>query len=155
MTTTAKVSTAPAVKAYLLTQTKATLTAAANERLLVVYNEPGTDLPGDIVSIGSVLNRVTEPSAYVGGGGQHWLTERYTVEVVVDVFRGGDRSQVAEERAWYLAGLVEQIVRTDPSLGGLVLEARPGAAESEGSWDEGHRGHRVRLTLAVDVYTEL
>lgn len=146
-------STAPAVKAWLFGLLQTSLTGVAGEGLLVVWNTPGKYLPGDVVSVGDVLNRVTDRAAFLGGGGAGYLDETYSLEVVVDVYRGGDNARAAEARGWDLLGQVEQLVRADLTAGGTpgVFALRPGAAEARGEWEDDHSGHHVRLTLAVDV----
>ena len=148
---TIPVSTVPAVKAYLVTQLTATLTAATGKQLGVFYDEPGPFQPDDVVSVGDVTSFVSAPGAMVGGGGAGWIEERYTLEVVIDVFRGGDQAQTAYERAWALLAGVCSLVRTDPSLGSRVVEARPGQVTTTSEWDADHKGRHVRLSLGVDV----
>jgi len=152
---TIPVSTAPAVKAYLFTQLQANITAASGSSLLVCYDEPGPYEPDDIVSVGDVTARNTAQLAMVGSGGAGWLIENYSLEVVVDCFRGGDDPQTVDERAWALIGQVEAVVRTDPSCGDLVVEARPGQCRSESMWDDAHKGRRVRAAVAVDVQAQI
>lgn len=150
---TIPVSTAPTVKTWLFNQLTANLTPASGERLLVSWNEPGLDLPGDIVSVGDILNRVTTVAGMVGNGQTGFLDEQYSLEVVIDVYRGGDNAKLADLRAWTLSGAVEQIIRGDLTAGGVagIFDFRPAAAQSTGRWTEDHHGHAVRLTLAVDV----
>lgn len=148
---TIPVSTVPAVKAYLLAQLVAGLAAASNEQLLVEYDDPGPYQPGDVVSVGDVTSYVAAPGAMVGGGGAGWIEEQYSLEIHIDVFRGGDYAQTVFERAWTLNAGICSVIRTDPSLGQRVIEARPGVATSSSSWDEDRLGRRVRLTQAVDV----
>jgi len=148
-------STVPQVKAYLFTQLQSTLTAEQGSSLLVCCDEPGPYEPDDIVSVGDVTTRTTVPLAMVGSGGAGWLVETYSLEIVVDCYRGGDNPQAVAERAWSLIGQVETVVRTDPSCGGLVIEARPGECRSESAWDEQHKGRRVRVTVAVDVQAQI
>lgn len=148
---TIPVSTVPAVKAYLVTQLRATLTAVAGEQLLVVYDQPGTYHPGDVVIVGDVTAYASQPGAMVGGGGAGWIEEQYSLEVVVEVFRGGDYAQTAYERAWTLASAIAAVIRTDPSLGQRAIESRPGAMSTTSTWDDERLGRVVHLTLAVDV----
>lgn len=152
---TIPVSTAPQVKAYLFTQLQTAITPVTGSSLLVCYDEPGPNEPDDIVSVGDVTTRTTTPLAMVGSGGAGWLIEDYSIEVVVDCYRGGDDPQTVTERAWALIGQVETVVRNDPSLGGLAIEAKPGSCRSESMWDDAHKGRRVRVTVAVDVQAQL
>lgn len=149
------VSTAPQVKAYLVTQITNAVTPDADSRLRVFYGPPATDLPNDVIVVGDVTARTTQHHAFVGGGGALARNETYTVAVEVDAFRGGDNAQLVEERAWTLAGVVETVVRTDPSLGGLVVEAWPAAQGVTETWDETHLGRHARITVAVTVLAVL
>lgn len=146
-------STAPAVKTWLYNLLVANLTPSPGSRLRVFYNDPGTDLPDDVVSVSNVLNRTTTYAAFVGGGGANYLDETYTIEIVIDAYRGGDNAITAEARAWVLEGAIEQLIRGDLTAGGTagVFDLRPGAVSAAGTWSPDHLGHTVRLTLAVDV----
>ncbi|MFG2722712.1 hypothetical protein ACGFW5_31100 [Streptomyces sp. NPDC048416] len=150
-------STAPAARRYLVEQCTAQLTLdPLNTRasLLVCYDDPGTNEPGDIVSIGRIA-RTINPNSMVGSGGAGWLEEQYTVTVTIDLFRGGDDAQAIFERGALLVDQVCAIVRADPSLGGLVLVARPISSEIEGEWDEKHMGRHVLATLEIHCYQRI
>ncbi|PJM98129.1 hypothetical protein CG740_37230 [Streptomyces sp. CB01201] len=147
-------SSAPAVRRYLHDQCSAQLAAdPLNKRvsLLVCYDDPGPNEPGDIVSIGRIA-RTINPNSLVGSGGAGWLEEQYTVTVTIDLFRGDDNAQAIFERAALLVDQVCAIVRTDPSLGGLVLESRPVSSEIEGEWDGENQGRHVLATLEIHCY---
>lgn len=149
------VSTVPAVKSYLVTAVQAQAVAATEEQLVVLYGAPAAYQPDDIIGVGDVLNRATEPEAMVGSGGAGWLTERYELEVVVNAFRAGDFAVEVDARAWTMAAYVETAVRLDPSCGGLVLEARPTLSRTESLWSDTHKGRIVRLSYSVEVYAAL
>lgn len=137
------ISTVPAAKAYLVEKiTK----ALANPKVLVSYDDPGPNQPDDIIVVGDV-NRTITPWAMVGGGGAGWLGENYTITVTVSVFRGGDFAQAVTERAYELADLIVAVVRQDPSLGGLVLTARPEATQSGTDWTDDHKGRVTTLPI--------
>jgi len=149
---TIPVPTVPAVRAALYTALVAACTPDTDVDLLVRYDEPGPYQPEDIVSVGDVTTRTTEPLAMVGGMGALALNEAYSVEVVIDVCRSGDDpGQVTTERAWALEAQVETVVRTDPTFGGNTWIARPGQSRSESEWTEDHGWFRVRITVSVDV----
>ncbi|WBP87042.1 hypothetical protein [Kitasatospora cathayae] len=149
--------TPPLVRQYLYNTLTAQLTADSNDPtsgLMVCYDQPGPGQPNDIVSIGKTHNRL-EPHALVGGGGAGWLTERYTVTVTVDVFRGGDDPQYAYARASALCDAVCAAVRADPSLGGLVLVAHPSSVELEPELDPGHMGRRVTGEIEIECLNRI
>lgn len=146
------VSTVPQVKAYMVTQLQARTELAAP--VLVSYGEPGPYLPDDIVAVLDA-NQTFEQMAMIGSGASKWLEETYTLEVKVDCFQGGDLAQTVEERALSLASVVVDVVRADPSLGGLVIEARPLYMRSTGSWDDDHKGRRAEVLLTFRVEAQL
>lgn len=155
--TTVPASTAPAARRYLFEQITAQVQPdpdAAASSLLVCYDMPGTNLPGDIISIGKVT-RDFNVNSMVGSGGAGWLDERYTITITIDVYRGGDSAQSAYERAAALMDQVCAIVRTDPSLGQLVQVARPLTSESDGDWTDDHSGYQNVTTLPIECYTRL
>lgn len=145
-------SSAPAARRYLFTQLTAQLTPdplSASSSLLVVYDEPSTAQPDDIVAVGKV-NRQISVASMIGGGGAGWLDEHYSVEIQVDVFRGGDDSQAAYERCALLVDSVIAVVRSDPSLGGAVSLARPTQDMTEVAWDDQHLGRHATATLEIE-----
>lgn len=150
-------SSAPAVRAYLFAQLTAQLQPDPNvttARLLVCYDEPGPDQPDDIVSVGKV-HRNIGVNSMVGGGGGGWLDERFTVEIEIDVYRGNDDPQYVYQRSSDLADAVIAVIRTDPSLGGLVLTARPQSSSHEVTWDDQHMGRHATVTIEVECFQRI
>lgn len=150
-------STAPAARRYLHDQITAQVQPDAGSpasSLLVCYDMPGTNLPGDIISIGKVT-RDFDVNSMVGSGGSGWLDERYTIDITIDVYRGGDSAQAAYERGAALMDQVCAIVRADPSLGDLVQVAKPLTSESDGDWTDDHSGYQNVSLLPIQCYTRL
>jgi hypothetical protein len=150
-------STSPAVRAYLFNQLTANLAPDPNvttARLLVCYDEPGPDQPDDIVSVGKVSRHIGVNSM-VGGGGAGWLDERYTIEIEIDVYRGNDDPQAVYQRASDLADAVISVIRTDPSLGGHVLTARPQTSSHEVTWDDQHMGRHATVVIEVECFQRI
>lgn len=139
---TAPISTVPAARVQLFTRITSTINDVA---VLVCYDDPGPNVPDDIVSVGRVERQVT-PRSMVGSGGAGWLYETYTVEIIVSAFRGGDDSRTVFERCVSLSDSVIEAVRSDPSLGGVVLVARPSLWVYQSEWDDEHKG---RVATAV------
>jgi hypothetical protein len=145
------------VRQYLYDSLTAQLTpdpTATASSLLVCFDQPGPGQPDDIVSIGKTHNQIGV-MALVGGGGTGWLDERYTVEVTVDVFRGGDDAQAAYARASALCDAVVAAVRTDPSLGGRVLVAKPKSIELEVEEESSHMGRRAIGTIEIECFQRI
>lgn len=145
-------STAPAVRQWLYDQCTAQLAPdPVNTRasLLVCFDQPGPNEPDDIVAIGAV-RRQLKVASMVGGGGAGWLDESYTVAIVIDVFRAADSGQVAYSRAMDLANAVIALVRTDLTLGGHVIQAKPTGDDAEVEWDSEHGGKRATVTVEIE-----
>lgn len=152
MSFVAPVSTIPAVKCYLVAAVK--MRPEIESPTLVTYGEPGTYLPRDIICVLDATQAFTV-AAMVGSGATHWLDETYSIDIVVDCFLGGDDPRKVEERALYLAGIVVDVVRTDPSLGGLVIQAKPLSLRTSGAWEDKHKGRRGLVYLSFEILTQL
>jgi hypothetical protein len=150
-------STAPAVRQWLFDQFTASLApdpVNPYASLLVCFDQPGPNEPDDIVAVGKV-RRQLHVAAMVGGGGAGWLDEAYTVEIVIDVFRGADSGQVAYSRAMDLANAVVAIVRADLTLGGHVIRAVPKGDDAEVAWDTEHGGKLATVTVEIECVTRI
>lgn len=150
-------STAPAVRQWLYDQCAAQLPldpVDTRASLLVCFDAPGPNEPEDIVAIGKV-RRQLNVAAMIGSGGAGFLDEHYTVEIVIDVFRGSDSGQVAYSRAMDLANAVIAIVRTDLTLGGHVIRSVPKGDDAEVEWDDEHAGKRACITVEIECVTRI
>lgn len=107
-------STAPAVKAALVTLLAADPTIVADE-VQVEYAEPGSGLRQEAIWFDRTVLR-EEAAAF----GYQRRNEDYTLELVVFVAQDGDEAQLCEERAWELVAIVENTLRGNPTAGGAV-----------------------------------
>jgi hypothetical protein len=164
--TTYPTSTAPTVKAWLYAQMVSTLTAATDGTFQLSYasNVTSPNSPDDMVWLGKVTNRVVSNFAMVGNLGQYALSEEYDVEVNISCYRAGEENDtnsaldpagIAEARAWVLAGAVETIARTDPTLGGNVVTSRPDQSECDVDWDDAGNGRIATLTLTIHCFATI
>lgn len=151
------VSTVPAVQSYLLTAIQnAALTDSAPSDILVCFGQPATEAPAAIIEVGHGVRRTTVPATFIGGGGVDWLNESYDIDVAVSVAEetvdtDGDPLALSE-RTWQLVGFVETVIRTDPSLGGLVNLAYPRSVTGgEPVWSENGVGRVCELVISVHV----
>jgi len=148
---TIPVSTVDTVKDFLVA---GILAAVSDPTVLVSYDMPGPYQPDDIVVVGDITV-TTEPHAFVGNGQAHWLSEEYTVEVIISVYRGGDTASVAWKRAKVLSDLVDTLIRTDPTLGAVVQLAYPSKTEFVSDVTENHSGRMVTVTKEITCNAEL
>jgi hypothetical protein len=145
-------STVKAVRMQLFNTLKA---AIGTQNALVCLDGPSVNEPDDIVSIGAV-HRQAVPAQLVGGGGAGWIDEHYTIEVAVEVYKGGDFAQVCFERCEDLIYQVESAVRTDPTMGGLVIQATPHQSTSTGALPaEDHMGRLCSGVVHVMFHARL
>lgn len=124
------VSTVPKAITAILTAVKARLSAAGETDVLVCVGTPMANDPTDIIQIASDVRRRVNPNAFVGSGGAGALEENYTIDVTVSCARQVATPQTdsiaLSNRVWELVAYVENAVRTDPSLGDVVVVAWPG-----------------------------
>jgi hypothetical protein len=152
-------SSAPSVRQYFYDMLTAQLTPdpfSKTSSLLVCFDDPGAGQPDDIVAVGKTTSQVGV-MALVGGGGAGWLDERYTLEIVVDVFRGGDdpTSQAAYIQASALCDSIIAVLRGDPSLGGRVLVAKPHSVAVDVEEDPAHMGRRATGLIEIECLNRI
>jgi hypothetical protein len=117
----------------------------------VCVEDPGTNQPEDLIVIAYDVEQTAKPYSMVGGGGAGWLDEKYTVKLVISVFRGGDSTTIAQARATALQNSVDNAIRLDPSLGGVVDEAYPSRHKTTTGWDSNHEGRMVNVDVEITV----
>lgn len=156
--TTYPTSTAPTAKAWLYGQMQSTLTAASDATFQLSYATDVTtpNSPDDMVWFDGVQNRVVSNFAMVGTLGQYALVEEYDLVVQISCFRAGEESDViatepaaiAEARVWALAGQIETLQRTDPTMGGVLITSRPNQSSCDVDWDDNGNGRIATLPLS-------
>lgn len=145
----------PAAQAFILAGVQAQVATDPDATdVLVCIGDPSTDAPNGIISIASEVRRTVAPDTFVGGGGPHWLEEKYDISCVVSVAQetiNVDTDALAvTARAWQLIGYVETAVRSDPSLGGAVDEAYPSSSTGGAAvWSPNNVGRICEITLLV------
>lgn len=147
------VSTVPAVLFALVNGLTANLTQVDPETALgVAYMElPAKYDPRDSVVIGDAHTRTTKREQMVGSGGAGWLYETYSIDIQIVSWQGGNNFQPVVERSWRLLSLTEAFVRSDPSLGGLVIEAYPSSSKSSAGYMDNGKGISSVIDLTIDV----
>ena len=129
----------------------------AGANILVQEGEPGPDQPEDIIIVGhGGIQQTTTKMTMVGSGGAHWLWETYRIGVQIEVFRGGDDPLTTRNRCKALADAVDTAVRTDPSLGGVVLTAFPSRHDfSSAEWEANGHGRIVSCHMEIECEAQL
>ena len=153
MTPQIPVSTIPAAKLYIFQQLMAAVGGGPDTG--VYMDEPPNDPPveADVIVVGDV-EQAMEPWQMVGSGGSGWMYEKYSIDILVSVFRGGDDPVEVLTRAAALVAQVCAVIRTDPSLGGIVLQAYPASAHYQSGWStEGASGRftEVEMRIAIEA----
>jgi hypothetical protein len=148
-------TTVPAVRQYLVTQLQSAV-ASVTPAAEVFDGEADHADHENWIEVGGVRRQVS-PLGLVGSGGQFWRDEKYHVDIKISCYVGGRAGAMAQvnTNAYALLALVETVVRQDPSLGGLVLQANPESSDSVPSWDETGSGALCDITTSIEVYTTL
>lgn len=151
-------TTVPAARTYLINAiTTQVASAGLSEPTCEVYDSaPDHETEADVIAVCGA-RRTVQAMALVGSGGQFWRQEHYSIEVLIDCYQGGvdGAMEAVNLRAYQLLSLIETAVRTDPSLGGLVVQAAPASSESAPAWDDNHMGARCVITASIDVTATL
>lgn len=114
-------STQPAAKAALVT-------LLVDAGLPATYGTPAKAPSDEWVRVGRVQGTQT---AAVFAGSLQPRDEDYEITMTVRVRMSGDGQQLATERAYVLAGQIEEALRADPTLGGVVHWALVSAFDLE------------------------
>lgn len=135
---------APAVKAALLTAFQAAAPLAT-----VTWGHPGVDnADGDFAFLDKA--RVVQDWAALG---RQRRDETIEIEAVV-LARSADTARDVEQRAWDLAGLLEQKLRDDPTLGDVCLWC--GVTQAvQANFSDGPQAYIAEIVLTVQARTRI
>lgn len=165
--TTYPPSTVPAAKQWLFGQMVSTLTAAPNNTFAVSYATQATTLssPDDQVWFEDTTGRQVKQFAFVGNLGKGALYEEYDLNLLVTCYRAGaegaddvtlEPAALAETRAWQLASAIEQIQRTDPTMGGALVTSRPNTIPNVNvDWDEARNGRTCTIPVSFHCESDI
>lgn len=135
---------APAVKAALLTAFQAAAPLAS-----VTWGHPGVDnADGDFAFLDKA--RVVQDWAALG---RQRRDETIEIETVV-LARSAESAQDVEQRAWDLAGLFEQKLRDDPTLGDVCLWSGVTQAQ-QANFSDGPQAYLAQIVLTVQARTRI
>ena len=123
-----------AAVAFLFAGLTSTITAETGHDLWIEYGEPLADNEGEPVEVEpddqiflvEVSNRPA-PFALVGSLGAGAMQETFGIKLMVRCQREDADATAAFDRCVALVNAIASVARTDPTLGGAVLTARPDA----------------------------
>jgi hypothetical protein len=125
-------------------------TDAQASQVLVVLGQEGADRPNDIVNVATDIRFHLIPEVLMGSFQQGALLEEFEIDVLVSSWSGDPDPATIVARALTLVGYVTTAVRTDPTLGGVELEAYPSTVTGgEAVWTEAPAGRLCEITVTV------
>lgn len=136
------VSTIPALKNALHDAIAADASIVA-DKVQVSYGAPLPNPARELVWLADVDGEQNAAAL-----GRQRREETYTLTVYVDVLREGTDQQTCSERAFTIAGWIENILRADATQGGVVRTAEiEGPLRLEEFAGDTSRGARVTLSV--------
>lgn len=140
-------SSVPRVKARLLTVMQTALTTL-NAQGRVTWAHPGESIGKEAVFMGDA--KFESETTVALRSGAHQQDEHYNVPVVCDVTADGNDAQAAEERAYAIAGSVEDAIRADQTLGALTwTDGAVIRVQVEGKEPMGYQSDQTRYYAVV------
>lgn len=161
MTVSIPVSTVPQALVYFQNALAAQLANDLYKRNVTVFmGDPGIENTPDLIEIDGNVERTPSHFALVGSGGKLAVYEKYGIVWKVSSFlRGATQVEISTplmQRAYQLVGYIETAVRTDPSFGGLLVEAWPGQTQGGSpKWNADRSGMLCELTGRVQCEAPL
>lgn len=148
----ANVSTVPAAKGAILTLIEA---RAGLATVQTSWATPGTaDIAKESIFLGDA--EFSDETIAFMRPTPHPHTEEYRVPVVVDVLEEGNDAQSCEERAWTLAGEVEEAIRNAPNLAlpSVVIKAWVSGKEGGGYRHDLGRAFVLLVNVSVQARSQ-
>lgn len=146
-------TTVPSVRAALVTRIRSMLALApADTTTEVFYGSPGRNVPGQFIAVADTESGVAREQRTLPLRKASSRTETYDLRVVVWVLLGDhDAQQQATETAWALVDRLDNDLRGEPTLGGLVTYALPSRFEDTDFLLNEGRASEVVVTVSVNV----
>jgi hypothetical protein len=110
-----------------------------------------------LISIGGAVPVVANGSQQWGSIGRGQRVENYTIAGTIECWRpyAGAQKEVRDE-AFAILAVLEDELRADPSLGGIVISAQVGQVElSITTEEEVDKGRRASVTFEIEVNNRL
>lgn len=145
-------TTVPTVRAALVTKIKALLVAAGDNLTEVTYGHPGRTIPAKFVAVAQTEDGVGREQRTLPLRKTSSRTETYDLRLIVWVQDGDhDSQQSVTEQAWTIAAVIDDGLRDDPDLGGLVTWALPSKFDDEDFLLNEGRAAQVLVTISVQL----
>lgn len=144
-------TTVPRVRAALVTRLRALL-AADTTPTEVLYGSPGQNVPSRFIAVADTASGVEREQRTLPLRKASSRTESYELRLVVWVATSDyDAQQAVSEAAWALVDRLDDDLRDEPTLGGLVTYALPSRFDdSDFLLNEG-RAAQVVVSVSVNV----
>lgn len=124
---TATPSNVKAAAAWLIAAVTTAVAPVGGHDLYIDYGEPTGDDPDDQIYLIDVESEATQIGMR-GPTGIAAMQEVLVLLLKISVYRAGDNGKIPFERCVDIVNAVVNAVRTDPTLGGTVLNSEPGKA---------------------------
>lgn len=120
--------------------------------ILVCIGDEGADSPDDIIKISSDVRMVWTHEEFIGSFQTGALLEEYEIDILASSYSGSPDPTTIVARVWQLVGYVTTAIRTDPSLGGLLIVAQPFQAHGGNAvWTPDPVGRLCEVTVTVRI----
>jgi hypothetical protein len=119
-------TTVPTVRAALKARVETLLAAAGDTQTKPSYGHPGKNIPARYIAVADTDDGVTRDQRTHPLRKTSSRTETYDLRLIIWC-KTGDHSKQQQmvETSWELAGLIDDGLRDEPTLGGLVTWALP------------------------------
>ena len=146
-------TTVPAVRAALVTQIRALLVAAGDSTTEVTYGHPGRTVPAKFVAVAQTEDGVGREQRTLPLRKTSSRTETYDLRLILWVLGDHDPTsqQSVTEQVWALAAVIDDGLRDDPDLGGLVTWALPSRFDDEDFLLNEGRAAQIVMSISVQV----
>lgn len=147
-------TTVPTVRAALVTKIKALLVAAGDSTTEVTYGHPGRTIPAKFVAVAQTEDGVGREQRTLPLRKTSSRTETYDLRLILWVQVGDHEpasQQSVTEQAWALAAVIDDGLRDDPDLGGLVTWALPSRFDDEDFLLNEGRAAQIVMSISVQV----
>lgn len=148
-------TTVPRVRAALVTRLRVMLAAAPVDATTeVFYGAPGRNVPAQFIAVADTESGVAREQKTLPLRRTSSRVETYDLRLVVWVLLGDHDAaaqQSATETAWALVDRIDDDLRLEPTLGGLVTYALPSRFDDQDFLLNEGRAAQVVVLISVNV----